>query len=339
MTWPIILCIPLTAFALLAVLCMVLILAYWNLVGRLVSDLAVKITTKVIQLLSAAASLGGAYAVGQAKQEWWLPAVMAAVCVAAWEVGAQVIDHQIKAADRADRNALRRAEAQSELRTRLLTVFRFAVDDKARRVRRQVERRGPKLKMPQILNALTPEPHLGELLQNLAVFFQQRLAAGEGEHRNFRVGVYVNCAGVMTPVQAISLNDSSYTPFTSYEAHQTAFRLDAGRDPAHVVVCVRERRMIIVEDCAAAADRGAFHFYDDSQRGYLRSMAAYFLGEVCQENGTIAEGALVIDTEAAGFFRDAERDFLEFCLREFGARLRLEMLLIALLTTRRATNP
>ena len=46
----------------------------------------------------------------------------------------------------------------------------------------------------------------------------------------------------------------------------------------------------------------------------------------------------MIDTEAAGFFREADRDLLGFGLREFGARLRPEMLLIALLTTGRAAN-
>ena len=33
--------------------------------------------------------------------------------------------------------------------------------------------------------------------------------------------------GIMTPVQAISLNDSSYMPFKSYDAHQAVFRIDA----------------------------------------------------------------------------------------------------------------
>jgi hypothetical protein len=339
MTWPILLCIPLAALALLAVASMALTWIYWKSIGQHVNDLWVKIATKGIQLLAAAASLGGAYAVGQDKQEWLLPTTLGVACVALWEVVGQLIENRVKSADKADKGALERAEVQSELRTRLLTVFRFAVDGKARRVRRQIERRGANIRMPQVRNSLTPEPHLGELLQNLAVFFQQQLPAGDGENRNFRVGLYVNRAGVMTPVQAISLNDSSYTPFRSYEAHQGAFRLEAAQNPSHVVVCVRQKRMIVVEDCAGAAERGEFSYFRDDQRGYLRSMVAYYLGEVCQENGTISEGALAIDTEAAGFFKDTDRDFLEFCLREFGARLRLEMLLIALLTTPQRTNP
>lgn len=65
-----------------------------------------------------------------------------------------------------------------------------------------------------------------------------------------------------------------------------------------------------------------------------RERIPFCLGEVSRENGAIAEGALVVDTEPAGFFREADRDSIEFCLREFGARLRLEMLLIALLAPR-----
>jgi hypothetical protein len=217
-------------------------------------------------------------------------------------------------------------------------VFRFAVDVKARRVRRQLEPPLRKRGIPHVRSALTPQPHLVELLQNLAVFFQAQLPSGSGENRNFRVGVYVNVDQAMKPVQGMSLNDSSYTPFSSYQAHQDAFRLaDANTHPAHVVNCVRRKGMVIVEDCARAAGEGEFFFFTEGQRSYLRSMVAYYLGEVSREDGTISEGALVVDTEAVGFFRESDRDSIEFCLREFGARLRLEMLLIALLTQRGTT--
>jgi hypothetical protein len=160
----------------------------------------------------------------------------------------------------------------------LLTVFRFAVNKKARRIRRQIEQPQRKLGISQIRIALTPHPHhLGELLQNLAVFYQNQLPGGAGENSNFRVGVYLNVDGVMTPVQGVSLNDSSYTPFRSYQAHQSAFRLDAATNPSHVVICVRQRRMIIVEDCAKAAEAGNFSFFTEDQRSYLRAMVAFFL--------------------------------------------------------------
>lgn len=326
----------LSVLAIFGTACLFLIFVFWKIIGRHLGDLWPRITTKTIQLISGSASLFGAYSVGARKEEW-LPAVFAGIaCVAVWEIIGQLLDNRIKSVDRIDKAALERAEFQSKLRTMLLTVFRFAVDSKARRIRRQLEQPRRKLGISQIRNALTPHPHLGELLQNLAMFYQNQLPGGIGENRNFRVGVYLNVDGVMTPVQGVSLNDSSYTPFRSYQAHQPAFRLDAAASPSHVVICVRQRHMIIVEDCAKAAEEEIFSFFTEDQRSYLRSMVAFFLGDVCRENGTMAEGALVVDTEAAGFFKEPDRDSIEFCLREFASRLRLEMLLIALLVPKGA---
>ncbi len=338
MTLPNIFLTVLGVLAIFGTACLIGIFVTWKFIGRHLGDLWPKIITKTIQLISGATSLFGAYAVGAQKEEW-LPAVFAGItCVAVWEIVGQLIDNRIKAVDRIDRAALGRAEFQSKLRTMLLTVFRFAVDSKARRIRRQIEQPRRKRGISQIRSALTPHPHLGDLLQNLAVFYQNQLPGGSGENRNFRVGVYLNVDGIMTPVQGVSLNDSSYTPFRSYQAHQSAYRLAASENPSHVVICVRQRRMIIVEDCAKAAEEGDFFFFTEDQRSYLRSMVAFFLGDVSRENGTMAEGALVIDTEAAGFFKESDRDSIEFCLREFAARLRLEMLLIALLVPRGANS-
>jgi hypothetical protein len=331
MTWPIILFSLLGAFALSGVACIIWIGICWRTVGRHVSDLWPKKVTKAIQLIAGSTSVFGVYSVGAAKGDW-LPAAWSGVaCVVIWEIVGQLIDNRIKIADKIDKAALGRAEFQSTLRTQLLTVFRRAVDGKARRTRRQLEHPTRKIGIPHVRNALRPQPHLGELLQNLADFFRFQLLGGAEENRNFRVGVYVNVEETMTPVECISLNDSSYTPFKSYQAHQSAFRLDVPTNPSQVVNCVRQRRMIIVEDCAKAADEGDFYFFTAEQRSYLRSMVVFYLGEVSEEDGTIAEGVLVVDTEAVGFFKESDRDSIEFCLREFAARLRLEMLLIALL--------
>jgi hypothetical protein len=277
MNWPIVLSTGLGIFAFFGLVCLLLIAVYWKTVGRLVSDLWPKLATKTIQLISGAVSLFGAYSVGTQKEAWF-PAVLAGIaCVAVWEVVGQLIDNRVKAADRVDKAALGRAELQSKLRTQLLTGFRFAVDNKARRVRRELERPRGRTSTTRVRNALTPHPHLGELLQNLAVFYQAQLPSEGGENRNFRVGVYVNCEGVMTPVQSISLNDSSYTPFTSYQAHQPAFRLDTNTNPSHVVNCVRQKRMIVVEDCAKTEEEGTFHFFTEGQRSYLRSFDQWLL--------------------------------------------------------------
>ena len=337
MTWPLVFCMALVALTVLGVAC-IGVVVYWNGVGRYVSDLWLKILIKAIQLISGVVSLFGAYSVGAEKGEWLPAALSGMACVLVWEAVGQILDHRLKAADRIDKVSLERAEFQGKLRTQLLTVFRFAVDGKVRRIRRQLENLPRRFGTPQIRNTLTPPHHLGELLEKLAVFYGTQLPSGSAENRNFRAGVYLNINGVMTPVQCISLNDASYTPFRSYQHHQPAFRLDAGSNSSHVVKCVRQRRMIVVEDCAKAADEGNFTFFTEEQRSYLRSMVVFYLGEVSRENGTMVEGVLVVDTEATGFFTESDAESIEFCLREFGARLRLEMLLTALLASRGANT-
>jgi hypothetical protein len=138
----------------------------------------------------------------------------------------------------------------------------------------------------------------------------------------------------MVPLRAINLYNPGYNVFSSYQRHRSAFQRNEGDNPSHVVTCVRRRGTIIVEDCVAAAGRGEFFFFNDDQRGYLRSMLAYYLDEVCTEDGTMSVAALVIDTDAPGFFREHDRDAWEFCLREFGSRLKLELLLHAMLVDR-----
>lgn len=105
-----------------------------------------------------------------------------------------------------------------------------------------------------------------------------------------------------------------------------------------MVTCVNRKQMVIVEDCEAAAAKGEFHFFNDNQRGYLRSMMAYYLGEVCCDDGSPAVAALVVDTDSAGYFREADRESLKFWLREFAARIKLELLLHAMLNERGASK-
>ena len=71
-----------------------------------------------------------------------------------------------------------------------------------------------------------------------------------------------------------------------------------------------------------------FSFFNEKQATYLRSMVANYLGQVTDDAGKIVVAALVVDTDVAGFFKEAERQSLVFCMREFGARIRLELLLL-----------
>jgi hypothetical protein len=334
---PDLLSILFTALGLVSVACLVWIVAQWQKIGALVSDLWPKVVVEAVQLCAAGVSIGGAFAVASDKPDWLRPAVASAGCLAGWKVVQILVDNRAKSVDRIQKRELERAIREGTLRTRLLSVLRAAVNQKVKRLRKQLRRRRAKPSIRQVREALTPEPHLNDLLESLAVFFLAQLPESEAPSRNFRVGVYLDRDGIMTPVHAVSLKDPGHNPFTSYESHVGRFRLaPENTQPANVVVCVRQKGMVIVGDCEEAAREGEFHFFDDAQPSYLRSMAAYFLGEVCDERGTMKPGALVVDTDVTGFFQENDRDSLEFCFREFGARLKLEILLHPLIAEREA---
>lgn len=331
---PTFLLVLLASAAVIAVVCIVLTGVYWYTVGRVIGDFWVKVVAKCIQLAAAYTSLRGAYEVAVKKDEWWEPAVAGVICGVLWEVLEKLVDYRVKAAERIDKARTEQVERESEARTGLLAVFRSAVNDKIRRLGRANRRRTPRPSLLQIRTALTPDTHLEDLLQNLAVFFAAQLTDGTTPNRNFRVGLYGVEAEGIRPLQTANLNNPNADTFTSYRDHPEAFRLDGQANPSQVVQCIRQRRTLIVEDCAAAADRGEFTFFTADQRGYLRSMVAYYLDAVCGWDGMMRVAALVVDTDAPGFFREADRDSLEFCLREFGSRLKLELLLHSILTAR-----
>ena len=180
---------------------------------------------------------------------------------------------------------------------------------------------------------LMPTDQVHEVLQSLGGLFQGQLNPDlTGVVRNFRVGLYVDRNGVMTPaVESVNLNNPGADIFLSHQTHEDAFRVsNAGDGASQVVKCVRSPRTIIVEDCVTAADRGAFAFFRIEQRSYLRSMMVCHLGKVCLPSGGEGDAVLSIDTDEPGFFKELERNFLEFTVREFGDRIKLEMILQSL---------
>ena len=134
------------------------------------------------------------------------------------------------------------------------------------------------------------------------------------------------------PVVAEDRNNPTYDVFKSYRDHEPSFRLAARDKVAHAVLCVQRRETVIVGDCGESADGGGFHFFDEHQPGYLRSMVAHFMGEIVDANGSLALAALVADSNLAGVFQEGQRDSLEFTLREFAARIKIEMALVSLLS-------
>lgn len=138
---------------------------------------------------------------------------------------------------------------------------------------------------------------------------------------------------------AVDLNNSGFNPFTSWQTHPERFRVpdaaDSAHDPAnsaHVVRCLLARQMLIVPDCVQAADDGAFSFFTDGQRSYLRSLVTYYLGHLQVKRGEASTGALSVDSDLPEIFVQSGRDVIDFCLRELASRVRLELLLGASLS-------
>jgi hypothetical protein len=333
MTWPAIVSVLLVSLILIGGFGIGLTGWYWSTIGRWASDVAVKVASVVVKLIAGSATVGGAYAAAN-KDEWLFPAIAGLVCIVIWEVLEKLIDNRVKAVERIDKLALIRAEQVCEARTELLTVFRRSVAEKTNRLLRKLPNRRDNPSAALIRSALTPDDHLGDLLLSLAVYFSEQLPADRSETSNFRVGLYVARDGGIEPLRAVNLNNPSYDVFSSYRQHRESFRLNATERPSHAVNCINRRQTIIVEDCEFAAAKGEFHFFNDNQRGYLRSMLAYYLDQVCCDDGTPVFAALIVDTDSAGFFRETDRDALEFCLREFGTRVKLELLLHSMLVKR-----
>lgn len=335
MSLPEVVLVVFAAFAVIGAACLILLFAFWRSVGSVLNDLWPKVVTEIIQVLSGLASVGGAFAVASQKPDWLRPAIAGAICLGLWKVVQLVVDNRTKASDKLGKSELERSISAGAFRSLILEALRKAVDRKVKRLRKEVARKGEKPSIGQVRNALTPKPHLDDLLESLGVFFQAQLTVADAEKVNFRIGVYIERSGALTPLHAISLADPGYNPFTSYERHRDRFQLGPENTrPAHAVLCVRQKGIVVVEDCGEATKGGGFSFFDGSQASYLRSMVAYYLGKVSDERGTMIEAAVVADTNRPGFFAEAERASLEFCLREFGSRLRLELLLAALIAKR-----
>jgi hypothetical protein len=299
-------------------------------------DLLPKGFSEGAQWLCGGVAAWGTYRIAtEAKPDWLHPMIAALVSQWIWKVTQHVADYRNRAATRSLEMELQRAEREGARQARILTVLGACVHDKITRISRVLgDLGGGRRSIDHAREALTPAPHLESLLNSLSALFLEQ-AREEGERNAaFRLGVYIARDGAMQPLYGIDTQRPGYNPFTSFNQHRAFFQV-AGEGPrSHVVRCVRERTLLIVQDCQAESDRGRFVFFNDHQRSYLRSMVAFYLGQVRGEGGTLAPAALVIDTPLAGFFNASERASIEFCLREFGRRVALELCLVDLLTNR-----
>jgi hypothetical protein len=341
-----VLLIVLLLLAILGVVALVLVVFAWNRVEPYYEETLGKAGVEFVQVFSGVVGIGGAFATAAQKSEW-LPAAWAgAACVALWKAVQLVGDFRRKGSDLARRQTekelqakLEHTESELELRARLQAGLRHAVVRKAARVLKELTGLGNRNgSIKHVRRALTPKNHLENMLFDATVFLRETLDPGERDKYNFRVGLYAAVSGVMRAVTGMSYINHTADPFRAHQNHAQFYRLDASENPAAVVRCVKEKRLLIIPDCVEAERQGEFTYYHDDQRSYLRSMAAGYIGEVCTRDGLVP-AAIVIDTDFPCFFRMEDEHTIRSCIDELAARISLETALEALTSEKKQAAP
>lgn len=322
---------------------------FWTTSGKYYAEWYGKVASEIVKVIAAAGPIATTFSDSQHKGLWFWPMVLGIACLGIWAVLSIILESRAKAFAELAKAALgsrvdsleqqvkncelelAENERAADNLMRLTSVLSESVNRKAKRLTVELHSRGgnpPRIN--QVRNALTPKPHLNDLLEALAAFFSAQIPEDRRRSFTFRVGVYVESDGVMTPVHGVRQRDAGYIPFKSFREHRDRFRLDS-KEPAHVVQVVRTTQMLIVEDCEAASASGAFFYFDANQPNYLRSMVSYYCGSLCIDNeDKLVPVVIVVDTDATGFFRESDRESIRYCLHEFGVRVKLELLLTAL---------
>ena len=205
----------------------------------------------------------------------------------------------------------------------LVTQLRELAHEKLQRVRRAcVSADSNRVSIQKVREGLEPERQIRLILESLASLLRIEATLKQGgSGQNFRIGLFAEDSGFLVPVDAFDLATRSHEPFTSYQKYPVRFSVDNIENPSQAVRCVVEGRAIIVPDCANEA---SFDYFEDKQRGYLRSMVAYPLVEFCRDGHTPVRAALLLDTNVAGYFREEDREMIEMRIKEFVVRIDLE---------------
>src|SRR5262249_29763516 len=154
-----------------------------------------------------------------------LPAVAGAASLFVWKLVQILVDVRGKAADKFNKGELARAVREGTFRTRLLSVLRTLVRQKAQRLRKVVQARTGRPSIVAVRKALTLKPHFEDLLERLALFLREQLSPRDGEGGNVRVGLYIEDDGVLIPRHGVDLDNPEYSPFHSYRDHPDFYRL------------------------------------------------------------------------------------------------------------------
>ena len=312
--------------------CLLAVALTWRGVGRAVGDDWPKVTCKVVQLFALYGSTRVAFAVPERKAQWEAATIAGVACLVIWEVVALLIDSRVKVADRLDKGALARAEAELTGRTDLLAVFRNITSEKTKSLARVVRRLTKPPSEATIRTALTPEHLFEDWMYSLCQFFAARPDSIGAARPNFRAALYIGSDGAVTPHGQYDLSEPGTPEFGTDTSPSEAFRVYEESLPI-VMACIRNRITVIVEDCFATEGPQSSA---GSHRAYFRSLIAYPLGKVFVEINAASDAAILVESNWPGFFRETGRDSLEYSLREFAVRIKLDALLKVILRSRRA---
>jgi len=292
-----------------------------------IGELPIKLGLDGLQLFFGFTGIYCSFFDAEVRSNWIVPIILSFVGAGIWKFVQIIVDLRLKSESA-------RAAATSEILGRLLIGIRDGVSRKTKRVQDAVRRdRRPQTTIVHVRETLTPNPHLNDLLDQLALVLRR-----DASSVFVRVGVYVNRTGTMEPVHGVSLKNPGYNPFTSHKSNPAFFRVDAADNTSHVVKCVQEKRTILVSDCRKESEIGTFSFADCKQSEYLKSLVVYHLGEVMTDEGHSTEAVIAVDADYPGFFSEAAFSEIQQVLGEFGLRIQLEMAMIAFLERRGATT-
>jgi hypothetical protein len=289
-----------------------------------------KFVTTIIKYFSGLPVVIAPFAVN--RGDWFFAGIVGGVSFLNWALLEILIDMESRRHLRELQVLLDRAESSAEARTELIVALRSMVKEKVDRLLKRLSDRPVRISASRLRKSLDPELHLENVIGTLGAFLKAQVPRQERIATNFRIGLYIAVDDRLQPCWWIDLNNPTHSVFSSFSIHEESFRLSGQALPSTAVLCIRNRSTIIVEDCVLAAAEKRFHFLDERQPSYLKSMLACYLGDVYHKERQFRPACLVIDTNRAGHFCEADRDLLQLSCSEFGLRIKLELLIDAILS-------
>jgi hypothetical protein len=305
-----------TVFVVAGVLSLLLILIAWDSVASWYSSSYAKFFVSISRLIST--FVVAKYVVIQ-EIHAVVAFYLAVASIFLWETLGLWIDQKKKLAF--DRNAA--LQDQFMHRNRLLTCLRELDNHNKHRLDEEVKNAGSgRVTIENLRRALNANVQVRRILDQVgAMLKSESPERPDGSVQNFRIGYYIECNGYMKESKSIRLDTQAECFLKSYklESVEEHFRVDCRHEPAQVVKCVQEQRLIIVSDCATQLVR----FFHEEQKNYLKSMVAYPINDFGCGSVDKTRAAIVIDTDEVGYFKEEDRTKIEACLKEFGRKLAL----------------